>query len=79
MGKNYLIPCEEKDTIPEKEIEVYKIIDIEKEIDYARDMLNEVSCDIDDLEKNEEILKISQYMDRLLNEYFSIVNSNNKI
>ncbi|CDI48108.1 Spo0E family sporulation regulatory protein-aspartic acid phosphatase [Clostridium tetani] len=79
MGKNYLIPCEEKDTILEKEIEVYKIIDIEKEIDYARDMLNEVSCDIDDLEKNEEILKISQYMDRLLNEYFSIVNSNNKI
>lgn len=73
MGKNYLIPCEDKD------MEVYKIVDIKKEIDYARDILNEISCDIDDLEKNEEILKISQYMDRLLNEYFNIVNSENKI
>ncbi|MBU5270370.1 MULTISPECIES: Spo0E family sporulation regulatory protein-aspartic acid phosphatase [Clostridia] len=70
MGKNYSIPCEEKD------IGVYKITDIEKEIDYARDMLNEISCDIDDLEKNEEILKISQYMDKLLNEYFTIINNN---
>lgn len=73
MGKNYLIPCEDKN------MEVYKIVDIKKEIDYARDILNEISCDIDDLEKNEEILKISQYMDRLLNQYFSIVNSENKV
>lgn len=78
MGKNYEIHSEEKNIICEKDIESYKVLDIKKEIDYARDILNEISCDIDDIEKNQEILKISQYMDELLNEYFSIVNSQNK-
>lgn len=54
----------------------YNLYNIKKKIESVRELLNEVTCDIDNKEKSEEILKVSQYMDRLLNEYNVIVGSN---
>ncbi|WP_097028518.1 aspartyl-phosphate phosphatase Spo0E family protein [Clostridium peptidivorans] len=54
----------------------YNLHNIKKKIESVRELLNEVTCDIDNKEKSEEILKVSQYMDRLLNEYNVIIGSN---
>lgn len=75
MKKNFLLSCVGIDEVvlQEKEIEGYdNILDIEKEIEYTRELLNQVSCDIDNLEKSKQILEVSQYMDKLLNEYINI-------
>ncbi|PRR76942.1 hypothetical protein CLLI_26800 [Clostridium liquoris] len=75
MKKSFLLSCVGIDEVvlQEKEIEGYdNILDIEKEIEYTRELLNQVSCDIDNLEKSKQILEVSQYMDKLLNEYTNI-------
>ena len=54
----------------------HNLYNIKKKIESVRELLNEVTCDIDNKEKSEEILKVSQYMDKLLNEYNVIVGSN---
>ncbi|KAJ50808.1 hypothetical protein BD780_003879 [Clostridium tetanomorphum] len=75
MKKSFLLSCVGMDecVFSEKEIEEYNsLIDIEKEIEYTRELLNEVSCDIDDYEKSKQILEVSQYMDKLLNKYNNI-------
>ncbi|MBM7872260.1 hypothetical protein JOC70_003815 [Clostridium pascui] len=54
----------------------YNLYNIKRKIESVRELLNEVTCDIDNKEKSEEILKVSQYMDKLLNEYNVIVGSN---
>ena len=63
------------DFIDEKEIEIIDLTDIEEEIEIARQLLNEVSCDIDNIEKAQQILEVSQYMDKLLNEYIAMVKN----
>ncbi|WP_027626461.1 Spo0E family sporulation regulatory protein-aspartic acid phosphatase [Clostridium lundense] len=80
MVKSFLMSCIDidEDILKEKEIEKYSnLVDIEKEIENTRVLLNEVSCDIDNLEKSKHILEVSQYMDRLLNEYTSITMDKN--
>lgn len=75
MEKKFLLSCVGMDefVLKEKEIEGYNdLLDIEKEIEYTRELLNEVSCDIDNSEKSKQILEVSQYMDELLNEYINI-------
>ena len=50
MKKSFLLSCVGIDEVvlQEKEIEGYdNILDIEKEIEYTRELLNQVSCDID--------------------------------
>lgn len=54
----------------------HNLYNITKKIESVRELLNEVTCDIDNKEKSEEILKVSQYMDNLLNEYNVITGSN---
>ncbi|WP_186429461.1 aspartyl-phosphate phosphatase Spo0E family protein [Clostridium sp. BSD9I1] len=54
----------------------HNLYNIKRKIESVRELLNEVTCDIDNKEKSEEILKVSQYMDMLLNEYNVIVGSN---
>ncbi|WP_125154815.1 Spo0E family sporulation regulatory protein-aspartic acid phosphatase [Clostridium rectalis] len=70
------IDINEMDVLVEKQIGNNDgLLDIEKEIECTRQLLNEVTCDIDDREKSEQILKVSQYMDKLLNEYTSIISN----
>mgnify|MGYP001584299820 CR=1 FL=1 len=71
LSHNYI----DDNFLKENDMKYYSLLDIEKEIETTRELLNEVSCDIDDIEKSQEILKVSQYMDKLLNKYTTIVAS----
>ncbi|MBU5486515.1 Spo0E family sporulation regulatory protein-aspartic acid phosphatase [Clostridium sp. MSJ-11] len=64
-----------EDFIFEKEIEEIDLNNIEEEIEVTRQLLNEISCDIDKVEKSKQILEVSQYMDKLLNEYINMVKN----
>ncbi|WP_315121857.1 Spo0E family sporulation regulatory protein-aspartic acid phosphatase [uncultured Clostridium sp.] len=64
-----------EDFIFEKEIEDIDLSNIEEEIEVTRQLLNEISCDIDKVEKSKQILEVSQYMDKLLNEYINMVKN----
>lgn len=60
-----------------KEVEIHNI-DIEElsqKINEVRDVLNEVCCTLDENQNNEDVLKVSEYLDQLLVEYMRQVKN----